>query len=73
MEELLSKVKQNIILNHDEDDVLLSGFINVVYFYGVENFYDFWMRLLFDIENNMFRVHLVWEVHFCSNSKINYN
>ena len=27
MDELLLKVKQNLILTHDEDDVLLSGFI----------------------------------------------
>jgi len=34
MEELLSKVKQNLILNHNEDDVLLSGFITAAISYA---------------------------------------
>jgi uncharacterized phage protein (predicted DNA packaging) len=34
MDELLSKVKQNLILNHDEDDVLLSGFITAAVSYA---------------------------------------
>lgn len=34
MDELLSKVKQNLILNHDEDDVLLSGFITAAASYA---------------------------------------
>ncbi|WP_335871084.1 head-tail connector protein [Bacillus sp. 2205SS5-2] len=34
MEELLSKVKQNLILNHNEDDVLLSGFITAAIAYA---------------------------------------
>ncbi|RIW36020.1 phage gp6-like head-tail connector protein [Bacillus salacetis] len=34
MNELLSKVKQNLILNHDEDDVLLSGFITAAVSYA---------------------------------------
>lgn len=34
MVELLSKVKQNLILNHDEDDVLLSGFITAAVSYA---------------------------------------
>ncbi|MEQ2464729.1 head-tail connector protein [Niallia hominis] len=34
MDELLLKVKQNLILNHDEDDVLLSGFITAAISYA---------------------------------------
>ena len=34
MDELLLKVKQNLILNHDEDDVLLSGFITAAVSYA---------------------------------------
>lgn len=34
MDGLLSKVKQNLILNHDEDDVLLSGFITAAVSYA---------------------------------------
>jgi len=34
MDELLSKVKQNLILNHDEDDILLSGFITAAVSYA---------------------------------------
>ncbi|MFC0475608.1 head-tail connector protein [Robertmurraya beringensis] len=34
MNELLLKVKQNLILNHDEDDVLLSGFITAAVSYA---------------------------------------
>ena len=34
MEELLLKVKQNLILNHNEDDVLLSGFITAAISYA---------------------------------------
>ncbi|WP_079525464.1 head-tail connector protein [Solibacillus isronensis] len=34
MDKLLSKVKQNLILNHDEDDVLLSGFITAAVSYA---------------------------------------
>ncbi|MEC1719074.1 head-tail connector protein [Schinkia azotoformans] len=34
MEELLSKVKQNLILNHDEDDALLSSFITAATSYA---------------------------------------
>ncbi|WP_075979918.1 head-tail connector protein [Bacillus massilinigeriensis] len=34
MDELLSKVKQNLILNHDEDDVLLSSFITAAVSYA---------------------------------------
>ncbi|MEC1771944.1 head-tail connector protein [Schinkia azotoformans] len=34
MEDLLSKVKQNLILNHDEDDALLSSFITAATSYA---------------------------------------
>ena len=34
MDELLLKVKQNLILNHDVDDVLLSGFITAAVSYA---------------------------------------
>jgi uncharacterized phage protein (predicted DNA packaging) len=34
MDELLLKVKQNLILNHDEDDGLLSGFITAAVSYA---------------------------------------
>ncbi|THE14003.1 phage gp6-like head-tail connector protein [Bacillus timonensis] len=34
MEDLLSKVKQNLILNHDEDDGLLSSFITAAISYA---------------------------------------
>lgn len=34
MDGLLLKVKQNLILNHDEDDVLLSGFITAAVSYA---------------------------------------
>ena len=34
MDELLLKVKQNLILNHDEDDILLSGFITAAVSYA---------------------------------------
>ncbi|WP_071392666.1 head-tail connector protein [Bacillus tuaregi] len=34
MEDLLSKVKQNLILNHDEDDSLLSSFITAAISYA---------------------------------------
>ncbi|MDM5332878.1 head-tail connector protein [Ureibacillus composti] len=34
MDELLLKVKQNLILNHNEDDVLLSGFVTAAVSYA---------------------------------------
>ncbi len=34
MDGLLLKVKQNLILNHDEDDVLLSGFVTAAVSYA---------------------------------------
>lgn len=34
MDELLAKVKQNLILDHDEDDALLTGFINAAVAYA---------------------------------------
>lgn len=34
MDGLLLKVRQNLILNHDEDDVLLSGFITAAVSYA---------------------------------------
>ena len=34
MEDLLTKVKQNLILNHDEDDGLLSSFITAAISYA---------------------------------------